>query len=125
MSIKNQIIVIVADTNDADYVTEETIVKSQSQIDLVKKFAKLIKSFKPYKGIAFGQTHLEHDHNFPHGNGEFYPRKDLGEKTVQELYGDKLTQAELDKFLEMVPFGENGIHTIKSIKIVKVVEKVL
>lgn len=107
-------LVIKADTNDADYITQETLITDDSQIDKYRKVFEAIKNFKPYK-ILKGGLPFEHDHNFP---VDEMCRKDLGAKSAKEMYGHLVDDWE--KFMELIPVGEYGIHTIKSARIIVV-----
>lgn len=108
------LLVICADTNDADYI------ELSHEIDdtELKKFLpliKTIKNFKPYKGGKY-----THRHNFPYGGDQ--PRDDMGEKHVNQIYKD-IDPDIMDEFCEMVPLGEYGVHTIKSITLYEITSK--
>ena len=92
-----RLLVIVAD-NDGDYVTEMNEITPEQLEELLPVF-EAIKNFKPYKATSEGGSPWTHSHNWPKGSGEYVPRKDLGEKS---------------------PYGEYGIHTIKTIKVLNV-----
>lgn len=104
---------IVADTNDADYITAMHVI-TQAELDKITPVIEAINAFKSYSGKSESGMKRTHDHNFP--LGDYSPRTDLGEKTVQEIYKNVDTDA-LDIFLEYVPYGEHGIHTIESIQV--------
>lgn len=108
---------IKADTNDADYTSELNEI-SKEDLDAIRPLIKAISEFKPYKCDAKGHS-WTHRHNFPTGD---CLRKDLGEKSPEELYVDSglATQEQLDLFYEFVPSDEYGIHTIKSIEVLEV-----
>ena len=117
-------IFIKADTNDADYIsTFESI--TDEQLEVIRPMIQAIKDFKPYKSTYKNKWEPDkeyeriHAHNF--SNGECY-REDLGEKSIEELYG---SVPGFHQFLDMVPYGEYGIHTIESIKIVEVIEDLI
>lgn len=97
------VVIVKADTNDADYISAETEVRNSSQIELVRKFASLLKAS-----------------NAPHGQN--FPYSDYVDLTLEDLYGDKVSQQELRVFRNMVPYGEHGVHTIQSIRIVQIVQ---
>lgn len=103
---------IVADTNDADYVTEVSKI-SDDELNKILPLIKAIKNFKPYTVKVRG-TNWTHGHNFP--DGEYSPRTDLGEKTINEIYSE-FSEETIETFRDLVPTGEYGIHTIESIKI--------
>lgn len=111
---------IVADTNDADYVTSRVLVTDKI-LEKIKPVIEAIKNFKPYEveyeSYGGRKSKTRHDHNYP--NGECC-REDMGEKTTQDLYG-YLDGFEV--FDEMVPYGEYGIHTIISITLIVVAEE--
>lgn len=105
-------IIIKADTNDGDYITSNNPITDE-QVELIKHVVEAIKNFKPYQVNCQGMT-LTHRHNFPYGD---CLRKDLGEESVQELYGH------LDgfkTFIFFIPYAEYGIHSIKSVDILEI-----
>ena len=105
-----RILVVRADTNDADYVTQETPI-NDGELDLIKEVVNAIGEFKPYKTQAHGMD-WKHEHNFPTGDCH---RPDLNEKSAKELYGH-LPGFEL--FVNyFLPWSEYGIHTIDSVEI--------
>lgn len=74
---------IVADTNDADYVTEITEI-SDKTLEKIKPLIEAIKNFEPYNGKSESGLDWAHSHNYP--CGEYAPREDLGELTPQEIF---------------------------------------
>lgn len=113
-------LVITADTNDGDYVTEKHSVTDET-IELLKPAIEAVKNFKPYK-VHMHNIDWNHSHNFPTGE---CCREDLGEKTPKEYYvdGGFMTEDQFLDFEEYVPYAEYGIHTITSIEILEVSEE--
>jgi hypothetical protein len=109
---------VQADTNDADYVSKFTEISDEDLAKLMPLF-EAIKAFKRYKGKCKDGPAWEHNHNFPWGSGEYVPRKDLGEKTVWEIYPEykEAIRIFVDQYW---PYGEYGIHTIDNIKVFNV-----
>lgn len=108
---------ITADSNDGDYVSQINKIDEDDLKSLLPLF-EAIKNFKPYSAKGF-----THRHNWPHGDGEYIPREDLGEKPLYELYEGVLTSEQIDFFNEdYCPYGENGVHTIKDIRVLTVIE---
>ncbi len=102
---------IIADTNDGDYVHSlNTITKAE--LDELKPVVAAIKAFKPYKSKSERGTDWKHENNFPYGD---CCREDLGEKSVNELYENVADS--LDLFMNYMPCGEHGIHTIVSVEV--------
>lgn len=108
-------IIIVGDTNDADYVTKISTI-TEKQLNEIKPLIAAIKKFKPYNGKSESGYESTHDNNYPYGNGEYIPREDLGEKRPEEIY-PQFTRQTHDLFQNFCPYGEDGIHTIESITI--------
>jgi len=103
---------IKADTNDADYIIEKSEITDE-EIEKLKPVIETIKNFKPYK-----INNWNFRHNWPSTD---YARHDLGEKTINELYGNN----DAVEFLkELVPYGECGVHTIDSITILHVTKEI-
>ena len=103
---------IVADTNDADYITKISEI-SDEDLSKIKPLIAAIKEFKPYKVKKDGMSWV-HGHNYPWG--EYSPRGDLGEKDSREIYKG-IDEEVFQMFEELIPYGEHGIHTIESIEI--------
>lgn len=108
-------IVIIGDFNDADYCTSEDKITEEH----IQKLLPVIEAIKNCK----------HRHNFP-TTEYFNPRYD---KSLSELYPDFYEKHEDGEIIfktegagllyDYVPRGEYGIHTIKSIKILTVLEE--
>ncbi len=103
-------ITIVVDINDADYITAVNRI-SEKDLAKIKPLIKAISEFKEYKGKS-GKFERTHRHNYPQGERL---RKDLGEKSVTELYD--FSEEVFEVFEELLPTGEYGLHTIKTIYI--------
>jgi hypothetical protein len=99
-------IIIKADTNDADYVTEVSEITDE-QIELIKPVIEAIKNAPKDK----------------HGWGHNYETGEIvDEDDAEELYGHLEGFKTFDSF---VPYGDSnypGIHTIKSVMIVSELE---
>jgi len=112
-------IIITADTNDGDYITErykitdEQIAKIIPVVEAIKKI-----KFEPY--IVTKPGYWSHKQNSNYPTGEMH-RSDLGEKSAKDLYGH-LEGFEL--FNSFCPLGEYGIHTIVSVEIIQVAETI-
>lgn len=109
MPIKYQVLVI-GDTNDGDYVTQETILTDEAYDQLLPLLYKVAGILR--QPIKHQTKHGPQLHNWP--NGETL-RDDLGELAPNDLYKDLLTEEEYETFDELVPYGEYGIHTITHI----------
>lgn len=110
------LLIMTADTNDADYVTKTSTIEL-ADLRLIEPIIEKIKNFKPYKTLD-GKMYWTHDSNWPTGEMR---RDDLGEKSPAEIYD--LTEEEAEDFQSYLPYGENGIHTITTIKVVEVVSE--
>jgi hypothetical protein len=117
-------ITITVDTNDADYLTEVSEI-SESDLNKIKPLIEAIKKFKPYTGKTTGTyagRDWDHHHNYPHGNAEYTPRLDLGEKPPEEIY-PQFPKELHELFQEFCPYGQDGFHTVESIYITPLVKK--
>lgn len=111
-----KMIVIVADINDADYVTNVKEI-TDIQLEVITPVINAIKNFKPY-----GDGYMKHTHNYPTGENV---REDLGEKSGFKYYNDKgISVIAMNLFEDFLPNSEHGIHTIESIKILNVTEDI-
>lgn len=99
------IIIITADHNDGDYVYsihEEKYLKPINEvIDFLKKIASVLN-----KGSYNWCTNQRAE----------------DEENPEKLYKGILTGDEIESFNQLVPYVEYGIHTIESIRILKVEE---
>lgn len=108
-------ILLKADYNDADYVYKLTDI-TEDELQLIKPIIRSIKDFKSYSN----NSHITFHHNFP---TEDLCRKDLGEKSVEELYG---SFEGFNIFNKLIPYVEDwGIHTINEILLIDIKEKLM
>lgn len=96
-----KLLVIVGDTNDADYITSVNILDTDDEysveiLNLLPKLSLALKNCKNY-------------HNWP--NHEYV------DEDVREIYDGVLTTDEIEIVHEYVPRGEFGIHSIKSVDV--------
>jgi hypothetical protein len=112
----NYLLIIRVDTNDADYIESSNEI-GNVYLNHIMPVIEAIKAFKPYKGQSSSGREWTHDNNFPYSE---YSRADLGEKTAKELYGHI---EGFDAFLDFLPYGENGFHSIESIICYEIGEK--
>lgn len=87
---------IKADTNDADYVTSCNTI-DESDLPKVKLMVDAIKKVDRKKSW----------HN--------WPNSDYDDDSIYVLYKD-VDKKLLEWFSDLCPYGENGIHTIASVK---------
>lgn len=99
-------VVVVADSNDADYCTAVTEVRpgNMKDIEVLKRWA----------------AHLES----VDGNWSTRYEYDEGELAT-DLYSGIFSQDEFDVIADYTPSGDCGVHTIESIRIQTVQEEVL
>ena len=112
-------ITITVDTDDADYVTSSNII-SQEDLSLIMPLIESIKQFTPYRSDNHGCMWTHHN-NFPYGRCR---REDLGEISVRQYYYD-ISDDVVDEFIKLCPYTEYGFHTIHSITISPLVEKIV
>ena len=115
---------VKVDTNDADYITETTKISSDD-LRKIMPLINAIKEFEPYPGKSkkdYMKEPSTFHHNYP--NGEYSPREDMGEKTIQEIYESYGFDEELfEIFEEFCPYGEYGFHSIEKIELCPSAEK--
>jgi len=97
-------LIIKADTNDGDYITEKHAIDTSEELEDIKRIVEVIRNCKKR-------------HNWP--NGEC-----ASEGELEALYDGLLTPYDIDFFSEYVPNGEYGIHTIVSVEILVVAEEI-
>ena len=88
-------IIIEADINDGDYIQRESIINDK-ELEFIKKIISVIKENK--------------GHNW--GSGE----QCMPDEHPCVVYKNKLTEEEIEKFEEFLPWGEYGIHSVTAIK---------
>lgn len=99
------LLIIKADTNDADYVEETHEINEEDNFDF-ERLKKIVGIVKEQKG-----------HNW--GIGEYCNNDEM----PSVVYKDKLTKDEIEWFNDLAPHGGYGIHTIKSIKLYEITSK--
>ena len=115
--MKKQILIEV-DTNDADYMSSANTI-TDKEIEEIKPVIEAIKNFKPYIGTKPNYWKHRHHSNYPTGES---CREDLGEKTAEELYGHI---PGFETFDELLPCPDFGFHSISSIEIIQILERLL
>jgi len=109
---------ITVDTNDADYLTRISKI-AKKDLDKIRPLIEAIKNFKPYKATSVhSKITYTHDHNYPYGD---CLREDMGDKKPEELYNFNKETFEI--LNELLPYDNDGFHTIESIVVFPVVEK--
>ena len=96
-------ILIEADTNDADYISNVNPI-SDEDIEILRPIIEVIKNCKQR-------------HN--------WTTSECNNDSPNKLYKDLLTVDQIDIFSEYAPYGEYGIHTIESIEIIQKLEKLM
>lgn len=102
------------DTNDGDYVTVETDITTDEELQMIKRVVEAVKQFKPYrsKGSSWNETH-----NWPVNE---YSRG----KSVEELYVETglISKEDLEWFeLEL---SHHDAHTMESVTLIPTQKKI-
>ena len=101
-------VIIEADTNDGDYISEKNLITDE-HIQTLKEIIGKLPRQKKYGG-GFAKS-------IPFETGE------MG-NTAEDLIDDKIITLKEAEFLRgFLPFGEYGIHTIESVDILTVLEE--
>jgi hypothetical protein len=109
----NYQIIITVDTNDADYVSETSVV-SENELRSIVKILDKVSKFEPYEAGGY-----LHESNWP--DSEMI-RTDMGERTPMEIYG--LSEEECEDFTEYLPYTGHGFHSICHWKVTTVPDEV-
>jgi len=96
--MSSYLLIVKADTNDADYIEGTTIV-DETELETIKVVLAAIKAGR-------------HSHN--------WPRHEYVDETPEELYPE-LTEKQIDMFSDCVPRGENGTHSVDSVEYYEVI----
>ncbi len=99
------LLIIKADTNDADYIHNIITIESAEK---KKQIQELLKRIVPV-------LDAEGDHNWENG--------DQGDSAEEYVKEGKMTEADADYFGELVPYAEYGIHSIEDIILYDVINK--
>lgn len=122
MKKKDFEITITVDTNDGDYNSLSSKISAET-LELIKPLIEAIKNFEPYvttKSDSAGEFSWTHHHNYP--SGEWLPRRDLGEKSPEEIY-PQFSGGVHEAFIDFCPHGEHGFHSIESVEVTPLVKK--
>lgn len=106
-------IVIEADINDGDYVTEKTEITDEQIIKIKEVLAKMPK-VKDYKGNYLSSIR--------------YETRDMGNDDKKDSDYQHISNEEkefLTKFLPSGDYNYSGIHTIETVEIVQELEKLI
>jgi len=109
----NKYIVIEADINDGDYVTEKTLVTDEEIIKIKEILGKMPKQ-KDHKGNELPEIR--------------YETKEIGDDDKENSNYNYISYEEkqfLNKFLPLGDHGYPGIHTIEYVQIVQELENLL
>jgi len=106
-----KILIIKADTNDADYITAESLVTEEELEEYVLPVVKVLKARKKEYEKTNDWT-LQHN----------WENSECGNTSPLEMYAEQLSEHQILNFEEYLPHGEYGIHTIESIRIINVEE---
>ncbi len=98
---------VCADTNDADYIYQTTEFAEDAEFEgwqgtklsmvyFIRRVCAEIKKIEGHNWVC-------HDY--------------AGDEAPSKMYKGKLAQDEIDGFSDFVPRGENGVHTIQSVRI--------
>jgi len=111
-------IIITADTNDADYITKKTEITDE-QIEQIKPVIAAIQARRDKLNEDRHTNWNKWGHNW-----ETSEYGKLG--TPSKMYVDTgiLTEEQVQLFNEFVPYGEYGVHTIKTVDILVVSEEI-
>ena len=105
-------LVIKADYNDADYITETNTI-SEEDLELIKPLIAKIAEFPRRSRIKNAVGDRDMTHNYDTSG---HHRNDVG---GNEYYSQFFPQEVMDMFEELLPYGgdDMGIHTIVSIEV--------
>jgi len=108
-------IIITADTNDADYVTQKSLITDET----ILKLQPIIQCLQDRHKLYQQTGNWEYRHNWETDECDSGHNPEL-------LYVKTglLTQEQVDYFNEFIPSSEYGIHTIQSIEIINVTEEI-
>lgn len=117
---------IKADINDADWVYSFVNIQ-ESLLEKIRPVIQAIKEFKPYEvtmtpSWSDQEYTYKYNHNYPMGN---MCDSGSGEKSAEELYGHIPNFQEFHGLVPYPTHGEDDIHSIESIDIIEVKEKLL
>ncbi len=99
---------------------EEEINKFLPLIDAIRNFQ--LYEVSLFRHDASAPFRWKHNDNWP--EGERGCKAGLGGKNIYELYNEYVDESIIEQFNDLVPKADEGnVHTIKSIKLIKVIEE--
>lgn len=105
-----KVLIIKADTNDGDYITSEREINENFDMARLQKVVNAIKDFNAMSKQTNGGKWSDNN----------WPEHEYQDGSPGELYGKVLTGDDIEFFSNLRPYGEDGIHTIESIRIVEI-----
>ena|SRR6185312_9071057 len=108
-------IILEADVNDADFITEVTMIDDQG----ISKLKEIIQKLLPYR------SKVRYDKGIEYRNGDF---ADEGNTSEFYINNGILTQEEVNFLEELLPYGDDncpGIHTISKVQVFEKLEDIL
>jgi hypothetical protein len=101
-----RILLVEGDTNDGDFIYQQTDITkfSEKKLNDIRRIFKIISECKESNNWDTGE---------------------FGDLTPEDMYKDKLSKKDFDMMEDIIPWGEHGIHTITSVEILDMVEKIL
>lgn len=104
---KEQFIVIEADTNDGDYITNQCSITEEELATIMPVIAEITK-LKAKGGNTWDTREWESEEVRP-----------------EAVYAEVLTQKQISIFNDYVPYGEFGVHSIERITIIEEIATLL
>lgn len=101
--MKDYLLIIEADTDDGDYITQ-TVYLSAHKVRFLEPIL---------KKVSAALATRYNDYNWSNGG-----HREIA--NPKEIYKDLLKEEEIAEFENYVPYGQYGIHTITSIKLIKI-----
>jgi DNA-binding transcriptional regulator GbsR (MarR family) len=101
-----RILLVEGDTNDGDFIDQQTDITkfSEKKLNDIRRIFKIISECKE-------------SHN--------WDTTEFSDITPEVMYKDKLSKRDFNLMEDIIPWDEHGIHTITSVEILDVVEKIL
>jgi hypothetical protein len=106
-------VIVTADTNDADYITEKTEITDDQIENIIKPVIAQLEVRRKKLNEDRHKNWNEWRHNWETSQ---YGR--IGNPKEMYVNTGLLTQEQVDAFQDYVPHGEYGVHTIEKIEIV-------
>lgn len=101
---------VVGDTNDADYISQETEITMQ-------EWEKVKPIFEDIMRKRWEKTWTYNYSGETRGDNHNWARDEFDRRTLDDIYGEEWVKENYNKIGDYIPYGEFGVHSITDIEL--------